>query len=490
MLETKGIITNENKHALTNEKTTYFNHENIRKDLSKMSLDSIKYVYKMLDLKHIESYLDSKDFKEKYAKNPYPPLVNLDLIIESNNNLKPSKINSKQDSKQKQYSKFIPYHKIPKDLTFALNLPFPPTYNFIWLQKDSSASAAFTLFLSLCEVNFIICYSDYEVQNYDILQNTNTYNILNIHQHKPKIHYLVDKKSPIIFIVRDPISILKTALNHFKDFENFTPLMRKFNLTCDYTKLIPKTIFVYSKESKPTLDSIKNVSFSVYFNTHKRLKILKDFTSEIICLDFSDFSSTNAFNTMENLSIHLGFKKPIQKESFEGLAIDNLEVLPAKLMVNESDINNVFNPQNSQNTQNLDSLNSLDSIEILITTHQKTPNFNDYDNITQDIFGERELMFKNMIFLTKDSKKLQKNELLYKKVKEYLNGYLDTLEKSEKEKRASFITESQIINYLKDNKDLREKLKAHLKDDLQYVLENHPDYVKKWKYYNELMNAK
>ena len=68
---------------------------------------------------------------------------------------------------------------------------------------------------------------------------------------------------PIFYIARDPISILKHIVNYTRyvgRFKDFSPLMKRFNLTCDITKLFPTLIYQYSDDSKPTLESLYRVA--------------------------------------------------------------------------------------------------------------------------------------------------------------------------------------------------------------------------------------
>ncbi|ECL3066729.1 DUF2972 domain-containing protein, partial [Campylobacter jejuni] len=69
--------------------------------------------------------------------------------------------------------------------------------------------------------------------------------------------------------------------------------------------------------------------------------------------------------------------------------------------------------------------------------------------------------------------------------KKYLNGYMDALEKHEKELKRYLVTEKQILSYLKSNNKLRIKLRNILDRELAYIKKNHPEYIIRWKYYQE-----
>lgn len=65
---------------------------------------------------------------------------------------------------------------------------------------------------------------------------------------------------------------------------------------------------------------IQSLLFFTFFNTQKRLDILKPFTSEIICVDFADMKTDRAFDTFTKLAQKLKFNAPKYKHAFEGRA--------------------------------------------------------------------------------------------------------------------------------------------------------------------------
>lgn len=108
-------------------------------------------------------------------------------------------------------------------------------------------------------------------------------------------------------------------------------------------------------------------------------------------------------------------------------------------------------------------------------------------DITKEIFDNRKLMFNNIILLikNKDYQLLHDDKELFLASKKYLNEYMNALEEHEQKIKNNLITEEQILDYLKDKKDLRVKLKQLIDDDLTYIKENHPEYLQKWKHYQK-----
>ena len=57
---------------------------------------------------------------------------------------------------------------------------------------------------------------------------------------------LIPEKVPFFYVARCPIERLQHAVNHTNGGgtrKNISPLMKKFNLSCDYTKLFPKIVY-------------------------------------------------------------------------------------------------------------------------------------------------------------------------------------------------------------------------------------------------------
>ncbi|EIS2875563.1 DUF2972 domain-containing protein, partial [Campylobacter jejuni] len=221
------------------------------------------------------------------------------------------------------------------------------------------------------------------------------------------------------------------------------------------------------------------------FNTNLRLDNLKKYSNikNIECIEFSQINTTNAFNTFTKLAHKYGFTPPNDPILFQGRVNRNqgdLWVLPVKFRAHSYDLYN--------KTKNDDTSFTLEGgVEIIITTHQLHSNKSGFVDITKEIFDDRKLMFDNIILLVKSNEyeMLKNNQELFLASKKYLNDYMDALEKHEQKIKDNLITEEQILDYLRDKKDLRIKLKQLIDDDLTYVRENHPEYLQKWKYYQE-----
>lgn len=206
-----------------------------------------------------------------------------------------------------------------------------------------------------------------------------------------------------------------------------------------------------------------------------------------------DINFDNAFNTFVRLSDNYGdiFQKPSNQKPFSGRINRNqgdLIFLPVSVYVHAYDLNNVFDINNiNPNLEDALSFELNGGVNIIITTYQIHIDMNNFINITNEIFKDKELVFQNIILLIqKDEYEILKNnKKLFLASKKYLNGYMDALEKHEKELKRYLVTEKQILSYLKSNNKLRIKLRNILDRELAYIKKNHPEYIIRWKYYQE-----
>ena len=147
------------------------------------------------------SWVESKEFQEKYANHPYPPLVN---------------------------PQAIDYTQIPAEFAWELNLPLPPYFDFLFLASHGAGSSGFHKFLGRCGcLDFYYggiedARAAYVSIYQQILKNALNPNSKSKHTYLSIIDYvlrgdykkyfaLVPKK-PAINLVRDPISILRSHL--------------------------------------------------------------------------------------------------------------------------------------------------------------------------------------------------------------------------------------------------------------------------------------
>ncbi|MBZ7932090.1 DUF2972 domain-containing protein [Campylobacter sp. RM12910] len=250
--------------------------------------------------------------------------------------------------------------------------------------------------------------------------------------------------------------------------------MKEINLNSNLKEVFPEIHYGYSDSSKPSLTSLYKIidNNESYFRSNRRINLLKKVAKGIICLDITLISGNEALKTFDFLSKQIFNIQDIQDYALFTKRINrhqgDLVVLPVKfhILVKNIDIKITIT------TKNLIYFNSLESID----------KQNNFINITSEIFQNRTLLFDNIILLINQQEYeiLKNNQKLYQK-----SDYMDALEKHEMEIKKHLIAEDQILQFLKENKELRIRLKEIIDEDLTYVRENHPEYLKKWKYYQE-----
>lgn len=317
--------------------------------------------YKKL-LPQIKAWVKSKEFRQKYldTKLPYPPLLNPNLIN---------------------------YESIPAKVAWELNIPLPPNYDFIFLTNGVTGSEAVRRFLNLCRVDCVGQESYVWGKGSGQLVYERVYNMCVTSKLQKSIFLCVDsvcegldskhllesfsKKVPIFYVARDPISRLKTLINHIYNTSknsNMT-LMRRFNLTCDYRKLFPTFTWLYPDSYSPSLENIRRYIQEIknnrrtkrIFLTDTALESLHNKISFIHCVDIDDITPTRGYNTFCDLAGKFGFEKPNTKEAFLQNANYTRGMLwlffdkGVELYAHHKDIQNVFK-QKGTGMQNLASL--------------------------------------------------------------------------------------------------------------------------------------
>ncbi|MFQ6342738.1 DUF2972 domain-containing protein, partial [Campylobacter sp. VTCC 70190] len=389
----------------------------------------------------------------------------------------PKKLNDKNES--------INYHNIPAELAWEMNLPLPENYEFIWLSSSLSGHGAMTMFLELCDVNICkyihhdpsVIYMNILMQllnnrtRYNIVAYTDYTHIYVSRQDLARFLNLLDKNKPVLYLVRDPISRLKTGVNHI----NFKlDKLDYFGLNTSVDRVLDRETY-YFEAPVPTCEHIK--TYWIYAESFLRLNFLTQFfkTEQINYLDMLKIKPEYILNTLEELNNLYCFNKiPLKKDIDGGMAYDELGVLfPLTLLANLKDIDE----------------DGVDEIfEILITTKQifKLHNVKDYKEINFILF-ENEIAFENLIFCIHEKKiaSFKNNMNLIKYVRSYLKEFIDKLETKINLKKKHLINEVQILDFLKSNILLMEKWKEIFKRELVHIKQHRPDIVASWKYYME-----
>ena len=440
-----------------------------------------------------KAWIESSEFKAKYfdTKHPYPPLLNPDSID---------------------------YDSIPAEFAWELNLPLPPNYDLIFLTNGASASAAtgyylaecgcglsgscyeakatylsiykFLQFGSKCKFNVIALFVE-DIVQYPNVISKNSHHLLSA----------ISKKVPLLYVARDPIERAKHIINHIQNDGGIssTPLMKKFNLTCDYTKLFPKFTY-FGSTLQPSFVGLTDYKVEIpflytRFLTDSPFNAFKDKISSIYCVEFNDLKPDKAFDTFCKLADVLDLDKPQNKEIFLNrlnptvgmLALFGLDRKAVEIYIHLDDINNVFVEGNAEK-QNLNSLSKKDGYSIFIAPlHILTKEQREFVDISDEISNDLIVDDTQILIVIQQDvlKTLQANKELWNATKQYLKGYIQCYKDKAAKMKSDRVSEQDLLNYLRTDKKARNFIKKTLDNELNYIKEYHPNFIEKWKYYLE-----
>ncbi|EHT8130534.1 DUF2972 domain-containing protein [Campylobacter jejuni] len=464
----EGLI--DNKQLFLKEFSRIKNILKIHQDYRAI-LDNIfhnfNYFIQNFDL--IEEWLLSDDFKERYKKenHPYPSLLD------------PKKLNDKNEK--------INYHNIPAELAWEMNLPLPDNYEFVWLSSALSGHAAMTMYLELCEVNIckyihhnpFIIYSNIFMQ---LLNNPLKYNVIAYTDYThvyvsrgdlKRFLNLLNKNKPVLYLVRDPISRLKTGLNHINLKAN---RLDRFDLDTPIERVLDRETY-YFESPLPTCDHIK--TYWIYAESFFRLNFLTQFfkIEKITYLDMVSIKPEYAYHTFSQLNALYHFRQISKNLFYDTVVYDMLGAFLSIPLILCVDLENF-------------GVNYADGkiIEILITTRQffKLHKINNYKKINPVLFKDN-LPFENLIFCIPKEQfvYLENNLTLIKCIQSYLEEFISKMKVKFDLKAKCLICENQILAYLKNNQTLMRQWKKIFDQELICIKQHHPNIVASWKYYQE-----
>ncbi|EAJ8407209.1 DUF2972 domain-containing protein, partial [Campylobacter jejuni] len=446
-------IISKNKQAFLKELPRIQNILKIHQDYQPI-LDNIfhNFNYFIQKFNLIEEWLLSNDFNEKYKKenHPYPSLLD------------PKKLN---DEKEK-----INYKNIPAELAWEINLPLPDNYEFVFLSAGVSGHAAMVKFLEDCNCRLFSKYSHRGnnifgayCDQYAFL-NKKGFNILTFFEYgivdyklKSKFIGLFNSKKRVLFLVRDPIERLKSRINHIAP-NKFA--IYDFNLNSNVKEIVNVKKY-YSKNGINDFPDINILENLLTFNFFC-YKLLIDFfrKSHIFYIDMEEIKPAKAFDTMCVLADKFGFKRPVDKINFSHIVFDDtIGYFPMRLHVED--------------------------MIIIITTLLRAKQMRqskEYINFTKEFF-DKPLKYENLgIFLKpQEFGRLKQDSKLFDVTKRYLNNFIEALEERIDLEKAKLFKEKDVLNYLKENKELRVKLKNILDKELVHIKQHRPDIVASWK---------
>ncbi|ECL2360946.1 DUF2972 domain-containing protein, partial [Campylobacter jejuni] len=431
-------------------------------------LDNIFYnfSYFIQNFDLIEEWLLSDDFNQRYKKenHPYPSLLN------------PKKLNDENEE--------INYKNIAAKLAWDMNLPLPENYEFINISPHGSGRSAMENFYTKNKIFYRqLCWASsgfdrYEYNYCSLIDNKNSYCIIMISEYHfkdlSKFFLLIDKKVPVLLVVRDPISAIKCSINGIafwgkKEIDitlkhkNFDAL---FGNVCSwrYVRDNGTVLGEWSPSKTPVLENIKGYfrcgGFeNSFFFQSSILASLKHCTKEVNFIEIKDISKDKICQTMGYFAKKFGFNLNENQHSYNQVIYCPITcLLPFVLNVND--------------------------MKIIITNHSK--NITKNPNRIKD-FYDSDLKYED-IYISIDDKEfnlLKKDTTLFLKVKDYIKDFILALEKKIDEIENSKINENDVLNYIKKDKELMREVKKIFDQEYETIKQHRPDIVALWKYYQE-----
>ncbi|MPB99260.1 DUF2972 domain-containing protein, partial [Campylobacter subantarcticus] len=359
------------------------------------------------------------------------------------------------------------------ELAWEMNLPLPDNYKFVFLSGGVSGHAAMMKFLEDCYIGLytrqtyrggdvlgIYCdqYLAMQKKHYNILVYMEYGNIQS--KAKEKLIGLFDQKRRVLFLVRDPISRLKSRVNHIapNKFAKYD-----FYLDSDVKKVVDVKRY-YSRKGIsgfPEIDILENY---VNLNFFCYTSLTKNFHDDVFYIDMEEIKPEKAFDTMCALANKFGFSEPTDKKKFSCTVFDDtIGYFPMRLHIG--------------------------SIIIIINTEFRAKQIQqskEYINIVSDFF-DKPLKYDNLgIFIKpQDYEQLKQSGELMQATKKYLANFIKALEERIEIEKSKLFKEDDVLKYLKENKELRIRLKELLDKELAHIKQYRPDIVASWKYYQE-----
>ncbi|TLD90509.1 DUF2972 domain-containing protein [Helicobacter sp. MIT 03-1614] len=426
----------------------------------------------------IISWIESKEFKEQYVdkNHPYPPLLNPERLA--------------KDSKN-PYSN-LNYESIPAGTAWDLNVPLPPYYQFVYWGSHGSGSSGLTTFLEYCGVNqcpwkgvyggngkeSYLWYFHQFTKNFK--DSTFIYLPIREFVKSASKFYALIPYSKALLTARDPISNLKSFVQLIIPKEGWDTRASNpitITLQSNPNEVCQNLVGYWSMDSKSNLhigDAPSFETISYFIDTEQyagafhdtQLKNALINLKDSVIIDMSEIVGEKTFDTIKRLSKELGFPAPIEeeKEKFATQrAIEYLNFLPITFQVEIS----------------------KRKIHIIIQDNAYKTN---YLNITPLLFNKQDCFYERIIICTtkEDWDILKKQDIkMLEEVKAYLLRLISRLQQQKEIENKKKLSESQVLEYLREHTYLRIKFKQILDEHLAYIKQERPDIVASWKYYQE-----
>ncbi|MBZ7969405.1 DUF2972 domain-containing protein, partial [Campylobacter molothri] len=333
-----------------------------------------------------------------------------------------------------------------------------------FLKKSLNVSIFELLFHSFDHINFNDLYKH---DKKDILALVIWFSNYNVNElRKYKIFYIV-QNIPFIIITRDPISRLKTMVNH-----GIYTLNNKLKFQEDCINIVHRKQFPYLREGIVCYKDIPDITATEIFVNHGKYinynysQIANICKNRVYCFDALDIHPDNVIESIIKFSIF--FNKKIDEQ----VLIDEENYFKEKKWTDLSMTLPIVITFNKE-------------FEIIVEINHIQQH---YHNITHQLFNSDEIS-KELRICVNNYDYFRKNILNKSSYLNEVKCYLFTLIKEIELVKSNFtkykVSEYNVLNYLKENRNLCFTLKNILDKELTYIKQYYPNIVASWKYYQE-----
>lgn len=383
-------------------------------------------------------------------------------------------------------SKLLEQNKL-KDFLWDKNIALPLDYHLICIASGLCGSSAFVKFLQACHIS--LCDESLKrsakglyFEHFKSLRYPTSYKIITYIEHwnltlKQRIKFFarLRKNAPVLFLVRDPISMLKTGINHpssngakriLRLNENFEHILniKKYYINGFSSNALKNTKILSNSPNLHSLDKwINELIFCQSFFT----QLLKN--HKIHYIDMSEIMPDRAFDTLSKLALQFHFPSPKKDELIFKGQINGKLITYFPLFL-ELPLKNKANK----------------NIKITLSTYQIHPHLQDYS----EILLKQVLPIENMLLsiAKEDLQILLRNKDILNQAQKYLQNFLQALQNRIQMEQDKLYKEEDILNYLSANKALSKKLFSILQNNLKHINQTRDDIINSWKYYQEFIN--
>lgn len=467
----------------------------------------------------IRAWLSSDEFRQNYSHLAYAPLLN------------PKSIN---------------YLTSDPKFCFILNIPLPKVFDFfIFGSHGVSLESALPGFLKLCGCKCVardgekdsqmmyISYFKRLIKAHIAKQNGKYVSIALliadfIQDELNEKFYALVPRAKTLYIVRDPITNLKTLCNleqqkcdikvkndELSEISNdlgdaLEIIKRKgrkkiaYRFSDDPYKL-SQNLVSYAKNingeflpvsSAPSPEAMNLWMFDLYQGFHDGVlfsALVNIKNEDILIKKTDDFIGKNAMVTMSELAKHFGFLQPKKSDEwlFNLRVSDYKALLPAGVIANVNDAlynENLLGGGGKHVKQDLSKNHKLALIDenenLLILIRDAFMDNDDFTDISE--LFEIPAIFR---ILLEDSKNLKrvKDQQMLAKLRPYIKELCACLQNQVKAQKQKKLSENDILEYFKDHKQERMIFYGLLKQHLRVLDALRPDILASYEYYKKFL---